>query len=266
MSMTIEREIQVVQIAGWPRSGTNYLQWLLRYNFWNLIVIPGYKHYSPTATDMAVLEGGADEIAMGRRMIRLGRKASPDDAEVQVTTCWRLAIPTEGMSGCNPVQATPEVLDCIKVAAWAREVRYALIVKHPVGAYVSFVRAWPAKRLSERLMPGWSSFHRDWLNLIARLDKRAACLDFCEAVAEPERAVDQLARDLSMRGSHNVRADVPRGYLTRSCEESSTRFDRQYWLQHRYWDDVSEQELNYLKASVPDKLMEDLGYTWERGT
>ncbi|MHA2218156.1 MAG: hypothetical protein ACXACY_19645, partial [Candidatus Hodarchaeales archaeon] len=44
--------VNVIYLAGLERSGTNYIQWLLKENFKNVIVITTFKHQDPYESEV----------------------------------------------------------------------------------------------------------------------------------------------------------------------------------------------------------------------
>lgn len=257
--------ITVIQIAGQPRTGTNYLQWLMRKNFRDLILIIQGKHDRRGWRVMA-LEGGKKECHHkvdyhARTMEKIRAETASASSRIQASDIC--SIPTHGMNdGLIRVKATQEAADAVEAAILSTMLKYTINFRHPVSSYLSRCRSLPTTRYqTERWIRGFNRWIRSWSEFADAHPSRCIMLRYEDMLAQPSRQLDIIGEVFGIERELEFR--VPRFVVDSHCRELEGEiFQRAYYEHQDFYDDLSKNELDLMKRNIDKSWMARFQYDW----
>ena len=250
---------KVIQVIGRPRTGTNYLLWLLCKNVKNLVVLTYGKHSRPVERILAQIEGGVPEDLHEETMSFLAT-AHGSSAYALRGSDENSVIATERV-GEHAIRATSEALDLIDSAIREKSVLYFLNVKHPASSLLSYDRAWKGVRETqlEQYCHGWGRFYREWIPYSNKIVRFEDLLSF------PGDQLKLLADEFGLELSSSHETLTPLHYLNTGALQTSPLFPRrEYYITRAYLDEFDADEMRRLKEHCDADVMTRLRYTWNK--
>jgi hypothetical protein len=259
--------LTVIQIVGQARTGTNYLQWLLRRNFRDLILVIFGKH-DPRDWRVQALEGGKREARHkvdyhANTMMEI--RTETDCAAARVQASDICSIPTQGMDdGLIRIKATPEAADAIEAAILSTTLKYVINFRHPASSYLSRCRAFSYIRFqTQKWLDGFNNWVQGWTSFADAHPDRCAIVRFESLLAQPEQQLDIIGHTFGI--SREPEFQVPHLVVDLRCRELKGKiFQRGYYERQDFYDDLSKNELDLMENGVNRAWMKRFQYEWRK--
>ena len=253
--------IRVVQIVGFQRSGTNWLTWLLKEHCRNAIFLVYAKHWTPLQHEIRILEGGQPETHLDELFYTLTKKHKPTIPPLVLHTN-AIDIPMTDREPYAPVESLPIIERAIK----ARQVRYAMIVKHPVAAIRSRTRGFKNYRNKpmQVRIDSWVKFHKVWMEKSVLLGDRFCFVRHKALLEDTEVQLKRICESLNLEVLPGPVTTTENRIHLGAHEQKRKSFDADYYLNEDWWDDMDVQTARAIHDAVPHAVMDWYGYSWGR--
>lgn len=232
--------MRFLKLYGLERSGTNYLEWLLRKNFPELCVLvdeTGWKHGAvPAAVDWS------------------GRDWTDPEWDAARTRLYLRRLMARIGSSLEPLQA----------AVADGEMMFCFISKNPYSWYASFARyrQMPYSPVNPRFVERWCALNRHWRAFSRERADASLFLRYEDLIEDADRHMTQIAEHLRLpRSEHKTLSCHFR--MTMSGYPHSSPFDLGYYLEKRYLEAFSASDLRNFAEHLQPDLLRDLGYELE---
>lgn len=254
----------VMQMLGAPRSGTNYLQWILARSFRDLIIVSYGKHWSAADAIMNNLKDGKDEHLLASYLSSLAKERTPSQLCVHASIQSSFDTSHMGVND-NPTYATDEVVEIVRDAVTTEQVEFLLNVKHPAATFMSWANAWDRRDQHKQWAVGWNRFHKEWLRFFTRLD-RGHVVRYEDLLFSTSTTIHDLMyrwSGLAERFCSDI--PVPTMSMTTGASLSDRPFiKKMYYWREEFFSELRQEELVSIRENIDQDLWRLFGYSPER--
>ncbi len=234
-------DMRFIKIYGLQRSGTNYLEWLLRNNASELQVLvdeTGWKHgYIPKTTDWTGSDWSSPNMPLHekagfaeRRRQRLG-------------------------------EAMEKLVDCIE----KNELLYCFISKNPYSWYVSYARYkhFPISPIKLELIEHWCSLNHHWYQFFNKNRERCCFVRYEDFLSNPMETFGSITSHFKLRFSKESFKNCEHTLSMFAGKPESQLFDSSYYETKQYLHYFSLQDLDFFAKQLDQELLSMLDYELE---
>lgn len=249
--------MNVIQVTGCERSGTNYIQWMLLNNFTEILIICGkWKHMEPTKKDSIFL----NELSKNDEIIKAGH-------------------PPIMVSNFQSEDYVNIVKNNI--------IKFILVVKNPYAQYLSYSSFWPGIKLSI-IIEKWNFIYKNWLNYIDKNKSNCYLIKYEDVLSNKKNFITNIGNYFSLNQNEEKDCDKYMGTNCKPFEKSyldgiiktdesnldnsfakkrhnlftrnKNKFDPNFYLNKEYVNFLSIEEINSISRIVNKKLMSRFNY------
>ena len=227
-----------IKIYGLQRSGTNYLEWLLRNNLKDVHVLvdeTGWKHgFVPDTIDW----GGYDW-------------SDPD-----------MPLPDKHQFAERRRHRLGGLMEQLVEAVENGELRYCIVSKDPYSWYASYARytASPCSPVRSELIEHWCALNRHWYQYSRTNEARSCFLRYSDLLERPRDTIAGLCRQFGISFSSQEFRNCEYTMSAFEGTPQSNLFHYGYYLNRQYLEEFSKEDLALFAAKLPSELMDKLGY------
>ena len=232
-----------VKIYGLQRSGTNFLEWLIRKNFAKARVLvdeTGWKHGPvPDAVDWRGLDWSDPEWSPWEKRAFAARRRN------------RLG---------------PALAD-LRAAVERGDLRTCMIAKDPYSWWVSYARyqGRPSSPVEPRAVRLWADLNRHWRGYAAANERRTLFLRYEDLLAAPSEGLSAIGVLLGLPPSRPAHPCCRQAIGPIGARPTPVLFDRDYYRDKRYLDALAARDFDIINAHLPTDLLAMLGYEVRHG-
>ena len=251
----------VIYLVGAYRSGTNLLQWLLRENFKNTVVLAYHKHEEPKEYLNKILYGTKEE----KKEVAVQRKLAEFLEETSIFKGGQkppFAFVSRGIVPPKRDQRSQQVLDIVKNAIDKKEIKFLINIKNPYGWHLSYCKHWKHMKFPKE-MKYWNDLYTAW----AQFEKEHSEDTY---FIKHENVLKDFKKELTLlQNRFDLVPDrkqflMPDRRLSTSTDETPDRFKRmEYFKNELYVEDLTknkQKELDECRGDLNPEIMKRFGY------
>ncbi len=250
--------VDVIYLSGAERSGTNYLEWLLRNNFKDLIIIVMWKHYPPRDFINEMKWNGLNQQS------EYNNKKKRIDSFLNQTLSYN-AAPYIILSGTgkfnnkNLKHKASYVKENITKSIIDGTMKFIINIKNPYGWHLSYTKRWKKYKFPQ-CMDKWATMYTRWLNFMNKFPKSTIILKHEDLLKDYSSMLDTVQSKFNLETSNKK-------FITVSSELSSTCFVKKnsfkkanYYMNEVYMKNVTKANADECRKFLPVDLMSEFGY------
>lgn len=254
----------IVFIAGRERSGTNYIQWLLRENFKNIIPITTEKHYEPRGIIKEIEWGKSQENIIVENP-KFGKKIveyAEETAIIRRRGLPPLAFPSKEFSPPT-FKLSPQIKYHVEQAMRSGNMKFLVNIKNPYGWHLSYSDHWKHLTFANH-MNAWTDFYEAWAEFEEKYPKNTMFIKHEDALLDFNKVLNQIKNKFNLTIGKTVFIR-PGKKLSTTTQEIGINFDkkRNYFANEIYKEVLKKNNKKALDAcrdKISKKIAERFGY------
>ena len=156
----------VIYLSGVERSGTNYIQWLLKENFKNIIVLSIYKHYPPKDIISKLDWGNIKKDELSNELFLEIDKFARDAAIIEHNPPGTFALPplafvSKEITPPKLGKISSDVYLAVKNSILNNSLKFLINIKNPYGWHISYTKRWARCKFPDS-MSHWQDVYSNW--------------------------------------------------------------------------------------------------------
>lgn len=228
-----------IKLFGLERSGTNYLEWLIRENFLDTKVLvdeTGWKHgripecVSWDGSDWSDPRWNEDKRRgfVERRRARLG-------------------------------ELMPKLMDTVE----SGEMLYCMIRKNPYSWCASYAlyRGKPISPVQPHVIKRWVEYNEHWHSYAVSHPTKTCFFKYEDVLTAPEKCLEVIAARFGLELSETRRLVCEQTISAWGGRPIAQPFDHTYYHEERYLGAYSPDDFETFTENLPVSLLSELGYS-----
>lgn len=256
--------VDVIYLVGAERSGTNYLEWLLKANFKNAIIVAIWKHYPPREFIKEMVWNGTNQ-----QQAYDSRKGKIEKFLKDIAQKGRGLPPFSILSDNNDVtvvsptlnKVSPYVVSNVRQAIIDGTMKFLINVKNPYGWHLSYSKKW-SKYVFPNCMDKWSKTYSTWLDFCKRFPDNAMYVKHEDLLKDHAAVLESVRVKFGLKKAHKGYKTTNK-VLTTVCSTKSKKFRRLDYYKNEEYMITLKNDLKTVipcRGNLPDDLMSELGY------
>lgn len=227
----------VVKIYGLERTGTNYLEWLLKNNFVGLLVLTnelGWKHGDPEKYFSGLIENGTCYVEKPDVKAHFCGRSFRDPMVVE----WTVRLITKSRMFC------------------------VIMVKNPYSWYESFAKyaRFPLQPIRRQEIRRWTTRNQTWCELHDRNRTRFMVMKYEDLLEDMPSCLLRLQLTFALEARSSWIDCTNR--LNPAIHISPERFDRDYFLRRQYLQKYMCSDFEEINHELEPALMKRFDYEY----
>lgn len=252
--------MNVVYLAGLPRSGTNYVQWLLKENFKNIIVVVIWKHYAPRDIINKI------EWCNSNQNLKPFNKEieqfSEDVAYIKNNGLPPNAFVSNGIEPPGIRKRSPTIVEAVKKSIKDKTMKFLINIKNPYGWHLSFSKHWQKHKYPHH-MKTWEDFYTSWFNFYKNNSDISMFVKHEDMLRNFENGLEIIKNTFDLTPKSQKYINVT-GLLTTTTDcYKDKQFERKlYFMNEEYTKNLlkNESDLKICRNVLSEKLVKRFGY------
>ena len=230
----------IIKIFGLERSGTNYIEWLLKSNFCDLLVFRhelGWKHGDPKELFVRFLNQGINPDEVPNIRTRLTAPAFQNQEFAETT---------------------------LRLVA-QRRLYFVLMVKNPYSWYESLAKyqRFPLRPIRKDAIRRWSIQNRRWCDLHDQHHDRSLIMRYEDLLRNLPGCLTHLQNTCSLERQTQIKDCQLR--IAPDIRLTTKDFDRTYFLEKKFLERYNRHNFENINRNLDPEMMKRFGYEfiWE---
>jgi hypothetical protein len=250
----------VIYLAGLPRSGTNYIQWLLKENFKDIIVIVIWKHYPPRdlVNKIEWCNVTQDLRPFKKEIIQFGE----DVAYIKNNGLPPNAFVSEEIMPPGIRTRSPAIAEAVKEAIVYKTMKFLINVKNPYGWHLSFSKHWKKFKYPDHIN-SWEDFHSGWLDFYKNNSNISLFIKHENMLRDFNKELDIIKNAFGLTPKNEKYINVTELLTTTTDCYKNKKFERKcYFMNEEYVGELlkNEAKLEVCRNKLSKELVEYFGY------
>jgi hypothetical protein len=251
----------VIYLAGVERSGTNFLQWLFKENFKDLIIITTYKHYSPRDIISEIDWNSSDKCTKEQQA--RARKFAQQTAIIAKRGWPPLAFVSKGIKPPELKVKSQFVEDAIFDSIVNKTMKFLVNIKNPYGWHLSYTKHWKRIPFPEG-MKHWQDVYHDWAEFYDKYPQITEIVRHEDVLKDYALTLKKLCSSFNLTKEFDKYKTVDNVLTTTSDTYKNKKFERAaYFINEEYVPQIQKSkvpELKRCKKILNKDLVERFGY------
>ena len=250
----------VIYLAGLPRSGTNYVQWLLKENFKNIIVVVIWKHYAPK--DLINKINWSDKNQDISALSKEIKDFSDDVAIRKKGSLPPNAFVSSEIKPPGVKESSNEIAEEVKKAILNKTVRFLINVKNPYSWHLSYSKHWKKHKFPDH-MSAWNSLNGGWFDFYNNNPDITIFTRYEDMLRNFKSELDKIKDAFKLVPRNQEYVNVT-GLLTTTtdCYKDEEFKRRSYFLNEEYAEELfkNKDNIETCRNILSKDLVEYFGY------
>lgn len=259
--------VTVIYLAGCERSGTNYMQFLLKENFKDLICLTKWKHYPPrgfvphfkwndTSQTKHLFEKHKGEVDKFIKNVSIiGRGLPPFAFVSEHNNTVQIISPKRKKESVH-------VYDMVKEAIEHGTMKFLVNIKNPYGWHLSYTKHWSKYKFPESLHK-WTNLYSGWVEFEEKFPNSTLFVRHEDMLKDFKGGLDQIKDKFNLVQSRDEYITVEKTLTTTTGTYKKPFSRKDYFQNELYIDEISEQykkQLEHYRKDLSVELMNRFGY------
>lgn len=259
--------VNVIFLAGCERSGTNYIQWLLKENFKDTIIITLWKHYAPrnfiphlkwdgSKQDEKLLNIHKKDIDKFIDDISFIGPGLPPFAFVSTNNTITITEPKRRSKRSISLQ------NIVRETIENGTMQFLINIKNPYGWHLSYTKHW-SKYKFPQYMRKWNDTHTEWVKFENKFPESTMFVRHEDALKDFKKELDKIKNKFNMIQSREKYITVE-DRLTTTTDTYKEKYSRkEYFENELYIDEIiktHKKGLEDCRKDLSEDLMNRFGY------
>jgi hypothetical protein len=242
----------VIYLAGAERSGTNYLEWLLKSNFKDTIVIVLWKHYPPRkfVKEMKWNAENKDD-KYDQKQIDLFF----DDLFVKNPAPYFILSDDIQKKKNNKKFIRNQINNAIV----NRTIKFVVNIKNPYGWHLSYSKKWPKYKFPND-MHKWNSTYSKWLNFCKNFPDSAIIVKHEDLLKDHSKILEKIKTKFNLTMLNKKFKTVNEVMSTRCTTNKSSFTRKKHFMNEEYMKNIKEKNVIKCRKVLSDELMSEFNY------
>lgn len=254
--------VDVVFIAGCERSGTNYMQWLLKENFKNIIAISTEKHYEPRGI-IEKLKWDNEEQENLNSVLKEIDAFADETAIIRRRGLPKLAFVGKEFQEPRVGKRSEGIYTHVRQAMTNGTMKFLVNIKNPYGWHISYTKHWPHQKFAQH-MKHWTDLYEGWQIFEGKFSTNTMFIKHEDALKDFQSELLKIKDkfDLTNRVEPYI---APQKRLSTTTDEiGKTKFqDKEYFEKELYKPDLllnKKKELDECREIISKQLCNRFNY------
>ena len=251
----------VIYLVGAFRSGTNLLQWLLKENFKNTIVLAYHKHQEPHDYFTKLLYGSNKE----KKEKQIQDKLSNFLEETSIHKGGQnppFAFVSKEIQPPRRNHRSKQIVDIVSKAIENKEIKFLINIKNPYGWHLSFCKHW-RHYVFPNEMKYWTDLYTAWTNFEKEHPEDVLFIKHENILKDVQKELKIVQKEFKLESQKSVFV-MPKKRLTTQTDESQDNFNRkEYFRDELYINDLlknRKSDLEKCRNKLNHEIMKRFGY------
>jgi hypothetical protein len=254
--------VNVIYLAGLERSGTNYIQWLLKENFKNVIVITTFKHQDPYESEVFSKIDWNNKSQDMEELYNEVKLFADKTASIKEFSLPPLAFVSKEL--VPPVFGKKSLIveKYVEQAIMNKTLKFLINVKNPYGWHMSYTKRWP-RCVFPKSMKRWQDAHKEWDSFGKKYPNITLFVRHEDMLRDFRSNLNKMKDFFGLMPYQKNYLNV-NGYLTSTSNVTKEPFNRRsYFMNEEYIKDLvryKRKELDECRSTLSKQLVERFGY------
>lgn len=252
--------VSVIHVAGCERSGTNYIQWLLRENFQEMIVLTTYKHYAPKSI-FTMLDWGhgsqKEKIVASPRIRAEVNRFVEETSLIRTVYLPPLAFVSKEFTEPKLREKSPDVEHYVREAIENGTMKFIVNIKNPYGWHLSYSSRWARYKFGE-CIGHWNDLYESWMEFEKNYPNSTMFIKHEDALKDYKGTLLNMFNKFNLVKADDIWVAPTSRLSSMAIEQANTKFTRKNYFEKELYKDSLKKTQRLALDKCREVLSQDL--------
>jgi hypothetical protein len=264
--------MHVIHIFGVERSGTNHLQWLVKENFKDVVLLVLWKHWVPgpfiagnkwDGSKTSIVSSDLEQF-LARASEKTRSDAPHLHVSAQLSQVMEVGLEISGEKSEDGIRwrspPSPQIISYICNSFLSGTTKFLVNVKNPYSNALGLAKAWKYFNI-DNSSKKWNKLNASFYNFMVKNPKSTLLVHFEDILENYVKILNNIKTFFNLEAISDKYITTNNKYVGCSSKLNQSRvFDANYYLKKQYLNDLSSDDIKTISDNIDATLCKNLNY------